>query len=135
MSKTARTIQPAGWKRPAGYSNGIAAHGEVLAIAGQIGWNEQGEMVSADFVEQTAQALRNVAAVLAAAGGSPADLIRLTWYVTDAGDYRAATAAIGEVYRSIMGPVYPAMTLVQVCALLEKDAKVEIEATAVLGSS
>ncbi len=125
-------IEPKGWPRPRGYSNAILARGRVLAIAGQIGWNERGEFVSDDFVAQAEQALRNVATILRAAGGSPEHLVRLTWYVTDKHAYLAASRALGAAYREIFGAVYPAMTLVQVAALLEDRAKVEIEATAVL---
>lgn len=126
------TVLPEGWPRPSGYSNGAVAHGRILAVAGQIGWNERGEFASDDFVEQTAQALRNVLAVVHAAGGSATDVIRLTWYITDKQAYRAASSQLGRVYREIFGAHYPAMTLVQVAALLEDRAKVEIEATAVL---
>ncbi len=127
-----RIIQPGGWKRPRGYSNGVAARGELLCIAGQIGWNEREELVSSDFAQQTAQALRNVVAVLAAAGAKPEHLVRMTWYVTDKHEYSASSKRVGELYREIIGDVYPAMTLVQVAALLEDGAKVEIEATAVV---
>jgi enamine deaminase RidA (YjgF/YER057c/UK114 family) len=127
-----RIVQPAGWKRPRGYSNGVAAGGELVFVAGQIGWNEQEELVSTDFADQTAQALRNVVAVLAAAGALPQHLVRMTWYVTDKREYAAAAQAIGAHYREIVGDVYPAMTLVQVADLLEDGAKVEIEATAVV---
>jgi len=127
-----QSINPSGWPRPRGYSNGVLAHGRVLAIAGQIGWNERCELVGPGLLEQAAQALRNVVAVLRAAGGSPADLIRMTWYVTDKAEYQAATADLGIAYRQIVGDVYPAMTLVQVAGLLEAGAVVEIEATAVL---
>ena len=127
-----KMVQPPGWKRPRGYSNGVAARGEQIFTAGQIGWNEREEIVSGDFVEQTAQALRNVVAILRAAGASPEDLVRMTWYVTDKREYAARTKEIGVVYREILGAVYPAMTLVQVADLLEDGAKVEIEATAVL---
>ncbi len=126
------TVQPEGWPRPNRYSNGAVAHGGVLAVAGQIGWNERGEFTSDDLVEQAAQALRNVLAVVRAAGGSATDVIRLTWYITDKSAYRAAAAQLGRVYRDVFGTHYPAMTLVQVAALLEDRAKVEIEATAVL---
>ena len=129
-----KTVQPEGWPRPSGYSNGAIAHGRVLAVAGQIGWNERGAFSSDDLAEQAAQALRNVLAVVRAAGGSPADVIRLTWYVTDKNEYRAAAAQLGRVYRELFGEHYPAMTLVQVAALLEDRAKVEIEATAILPS-
>ena len=127
-----RIVQPEGWKRPRGYSNGIAALGEQIYVAGQIGWNEREEIVSRDFAEQTAQALHNVVAVLAAAGAKPEHLVRMTWYVTDKREYAACAKQIGEVYRAIVGDVYPAMTLVQVADLLEEGAKVEIEATAVV---
>lgn len=129
-----RSLQPDGWKRPHGYSNGIAARGEQIFVAGQIGWNEREEIVSADFVEQTAQALRNVVAVLEAAGAKPDHLVRMTWYVTDKHEYARCTKGVGEAYRKIIGDVYPAMTLVQVAGLLEEGAKVEIEATAVVPS-
>jgi len=126
------TVQPEGWPQPRGYSNGMIAHGRVLAVAGQIGWNERGEFASDDFAEQSAQALRNVLAVVAAAGGSATNVIRLTWYVTDKREYLAAASELGVTYRELFGSHYPAMTLVQVAALLEDRAKVEIEATAVL---
>jgi enamine deaminase RidA (YjgF/YER057c/UK114 family) len=127
-----RIVQPAGWKRPRGYSNGVAARGELIFIAGQIGWDEREQIVSADFAEQAAQALRNVLAVLTAAGASPEHLVRMTWYVTDKREYASASSAIGAHYRAIIGDFYPAMTLVQVADLLEDGAKVEIEATAVV---
>jgi enamine deaminase RidA (YjgF/YER057c/UK114 family) len=127
-----RIVQPDGWKRPRGYSNGIAARGEHVYVAGQIGWDEREHILSEDFAEQTAQALRNVVAVLAAAGAKPEHLVRLTWYVTDKREYASSAKRIGEAYRTIVGDVYPAMTLVQVADLLEDGAKVEIEATAVV---
>ncbi|HET9095485.1 MAG TPA: RidA family protein [Candidatus Baltobacteraceae bacterium] len=127
-----RIIQPEGWKRPRGYSNGIAARGEQIFVAGQVGWNEREEIVSADFVEQTAQALRNVMSVLHAAGASAGHLVRMTWFVTDKREYAARAKEIGAAYRAIVGEVYPAMTLVQVADLLEEGAKVEIEATAIV---
>jgi enamine deaminase RidA (YjgF/YER057c/UK114 family) len=127
-----RIVQPGGWPRPRGYSNGVAASGEQIFIAGQIGWNERAEFVSDDFAEQAAQALRNVVSVLRAGGAGPEHLVRMTWYVTDKREYLAASARIGEAYREVIGKHYPAMTLVQVAALLEDRAKVEIEATAVV---
>jgi enamine deaminase RidA (YjgF/YER057c/UK114 family) len=127
-----RLIRPEGWKRPRGYSNAVAAHGEQIFLAGQIGWNEREEIVSADFVAQTAQALRNIVALLRAAGAEPEHLVRMTWYVTDKREYTARASEIGAAYREIIGTVYPAMTLVQVADLLENGAKVEIEATAVV---
>jgi enamine deaminase RidA (YjgF/YER057c/UK114 family) len=127
-----KRIDPEGWPRPSGYANGVLAEGRYLAIAGQIGWNERNELVSDDFAEQASQALRNVVAVLRAAGGEPEHLVRLTWYVTNKEEYRASLAALGRAYREIIGAVYPAMALVIVADLLEDGAKVEIEATAIL---
>ncbi len=125
-------INPEGWARPRGYSNAILAQGRVLSIAGQIGWNERCEFESDAFLAQAEQALRNIVTILHAAGGEPSHLVRLTWYVTDKQAYLAAAPELGTAYRRILGNVYPAMTLVQVAALLEDRAKVEIEATAVL---
>jgi enamine deaminase RidA (YjgF/YER057c/UK114 family) len=125
-------INPPGWPRPSGYSNGVVAEGRFLAISGQIGWNEENELVGADFLAQAQQALRNIVAVLRAAGGDASHLVRLTWYVVDKNEYRATLAALGASYREIIGANYPAMALVQVAGLLEEGAKVEIEATAVL---
>ncbi|MFZ0030511.1 MAG: RidA family protein [Candidatus Cybelea sp.] len=126
------TINPNGWPRPSGYSNGIVAEGRYLAISGQIGWNERNELVSDGFLAQARQALQNVMSVLRAAGGDAQHLVRLTWYVTDASEYRRSLRELGAAYRDIVGTHYPAMALVQVAALLEERAKVEIEATAVL---
>jgi len=127
-----RTLQPASWSRPRGYANGISARGRHVHVAGQIGWNAQQQMVSADFVEQAKQALRNIVEVLACDGATPEHLVRLTWYVTDRNQYIASGAALGEAYREVLGRVYPAMSAVQVCALMEADALVEIEATAIV---
>jgi enamine deaminase RidA (YjgF/YER057c/UK114 family) len=127
-----KSINPDGWPRPSGYSNGVLAEGRFLAIAGQIGWNERCELVGPTLLAQARQALHNIVAVLAAAGGKTEHLVRMTWYVTDKEVYRAALAELGIAYREIVGPVYPAMTLVQVAGLLEEGAVVEIEATAVL---
>lgn len=126
------TLQPEGWVRPRGYANGIAARGRLIFVAGQVGWNAQGDFETSDFASQVRQALANVVAVLAAGGAGPAHLTRLTWYVTDRQEYRSALPEVGAAYRDVIGPHYPAMTLVQVAALLEDRAKVEIEATAVL---
>lgn len=126
------TINPPGWPRPSGYANAVLAQGRYLAISGQIGWNERNELVSGNFLEQAEQALRNVVAVLDAAGGKPEHLVRLTWYITDKTEYRAALKQLGASYRAIVGEHYPAMALVHVAGLLEEGAKVEIEATAVL---
>lgn len=125
-------INPPGWPRPSGYANGIVAEGRFLAISGQIGWDERNELAGDDFLAQARQALRNVIAVLRAAGGEPEHLVRLTWYITDKNEYRANLRGLGDAYREIVGTHYPAMALVQVAALLEEGAKVEIEATAVL---
>ena len=127
-----RILQPDGWARPAGYSNGIACRGVMVFVAGQIGWDAGGRLVSADFVEQSRQALANIVAVLAEAGGTPQHIARLTWYVTDNREYLAQCKALGRVYREIIGAHYPAMTVVQVAGLFEDGAKVEIEATAVV---
>ena len=127
-----RVIQPEGWPRPKGYANGVAATGEVLFIAGQIGWGTDEKLVSDELVPQFEKALENVAAVLRAAGGSPEHIARVTIYVTDKTVYKAATRAIGEAWQRVLGKVFPAMSLVQVADLLEDGALVEIEATAVL---
>ena len=129
------TINPEGWPRPSGYANGIVTEGRFLAISGQIGWNEKGELVASDFLEQARQALKNVVAVVRAAGGQPEHLVRLTWYIVDKAEYRQTLHALGASYKEIVGDHYPAMSLVQVAALLEEGAKVEIEATAVLPKS
>jgi enamine deaminase RidA (YjgF/YER057c/UK114 family) len=126
------TINPEGWPRPSGYANGCLAAGRYLAVSGQIGWNERNELAADDFLEQARQALRNVMAVLRAAGGEAQHLVRLTWYVTNKNEYRQNLKELGASYREIVGEHYPAMTLLQVAGLLEDGAKVEIEATAVL---
>jgi enamine deaminase RidA (YjgF/YER057c/UK114 family) len=125
-------LQPAGWAEPRGYANGVAARGKVIFVAGQIGWNARCEFETDDLVGQVRQALQNVVAVLAEAGAEPSHLARMTWYVTDKQEYRAALREVGRAYREVIGRHYPAMTLVQVAALLEDRAKVEIEATAVV---
>lgn len=127
-----RAILPEGWPRPRGYSNGMAARGELLAIAGQIGWDEHERLVSDEFTPQFRQALTNVLAVVAAAGGRPEHVISLTAYVTDRREYIADLGAVGAAYRALMGRHFPAMALVQVAALLDPRAKVEIQGLAVL---
>ena len=127
-----QVLQPPGWARPRGYSNGILAHGQVVFVAGQIGWDAQCRFQTSDFAGQVRQALENIVAVLAQAGARPEHIARMTWYVTDKREYVAAYRAIGSIYREVIGPHYPAMTAVQVAALLEDQAKVEIEATAVI---
>jgi enamine deaminase RidA (YjgF/YER057c/UK114 family) len=124
-------VQPPGWPAPRGYSNGIAGTGRVLMVGGQIGWDASGKFPEG-FVAQTAQALRNILAVVREAGGGPEHVARLTWYVTDIEEYRTALPALGAVYRDTFGRWYPAMTLVQVAALVEREARVEVEATAIL---
>ncbi len=125
-------LQPKDWAPPQGYANGIAAQGRQVFIAGQIGWNARAELVSHDFVAQVEQALANVVAVLAEAGGAPQHLTRMNWYITDKAAYVARRKEIGEAYRRILGRHFPAMTLVVVAGLLEEGAKVEIEATAII---
>ncbi len=127
-----KILQPQDWAQPRGYANGTAARGTLVSIAGQIGWNAQCAFESDDFAAQTRQALANIVAVLAEAGGRPEHIVRMTWYVIDKREYVNAYAAIGAAYREIIGKTYPAMTAVQVVALIEDRAKVEIEATAVI---
>lgn len=129
---TARLILPPGWPRPKGYSNGVAARGEVLAIAGMIGWDAQERLVGREFLPQFRQALLNVCAVVVAAGGAPEHIVSLTIYVTDKRQYCAALAEVGAAYREVLGRNYPAMALVQVADLLEPGALVEIQGLAVL---
>jgi enamine deaminase RidA (YjgF/YER057c/UK114 family) len=127
------TITVPGWPRPSGYSDGMTARGRVVVTAGLVGWNPaSGAFESDDFADQVGQTLRNVVAVLAAAGAEPRHLVRLTWYVTDREAYLSARGAIGAHYRSIIGRHFPAMAVVFVSALVEARAKVEIEATAVV---
>jgi enamine deaminase RidA (YjgF/YER057c/UK114 family) len=125
-------INPTGVAPPRGFSHGIVAEGRMLFVAGQIGWDGQGRMVPGGFVEQFDRALANVLVVVRAAGGTPESVARLTIFVVNKGEYAAATREVGERYRARMGRHFPAMTLVEVQSLLEPDARVEIEATAVL---
>ena len=125
-------LQPAGWKAPKGYANGVAAEGRQVFIGGQIGWNPRQEFEAAEFVAQARQALANVVAVLAEAGGRPEHIVRMTWYVVDKREYLAGGKALGMAYREIIGRHFPAMTAVEVRALMEDAARVEIEATAVI---
>lgn len=128
-----QAILPSGWDKPKGYANAIVARGRQIFIAGQIGWNPANSTFESDaFVDQARQALANIAALLEAAGATPAHLVRLTWYVVDKHEYLANLAAVGGAYRDVLGRNFPAMTLVEVKSLLEPRAKVEIEATAVL---
>ena len=125
-------LQPPGWPQPKGYANGIAATGRQVFVGGTIGWNDQQVFTSDDLAEQTRQALSNIVAVLAEAGARPEHVVRMTWYVTDKQEYLRDAKAIGAAYRSVMGYHFPAMALVQVVALVEDRAKVEIETTAVI---
>ncbi|HEX5207580.1 MAG TPA: RidA family protein [Steroidobacteraceae bacterium] len=126
-------LQPEGWPRPSGYSNGVLAQGRQVFIAGQVGWDPRsGKFESASVADQAAQALKNVLTVLAQAGGRPAHIVRMTWYLTSRSEYLAHLEEIGTAYREIMGKHFPAMTAVEVTALIEAQANVEIEATAVI---
>jgi enamine deaminase RidA (YjgF/YER057c/UK114 family) len=125
-------VQPPNWPRPKGYANGILARGATLHIAGQIGWDATGRFPGSDLASQVGQALKNVVEVLNAAGGRIEDLVRLTWYVTSVDAYRTEVREIGAAYRAVLGRHYPAMSVVQVVALVEPQALVEIEATAVI---
>ena len=125
-------LQPPGWPRPKGYACGVAAAGTTVFVSGQIGWDEHGRFPASDIAGQVRQALRNVVAILAEAGARPEHIARMTWFVTDKHEYLAAQREIGAAYREIAGRHYPAMSVVEVSALLEADAKVEIEATAVV---
>ena len=125
-------LHPKHWRPAKGFANGVAAQGRQVFVAGQVGWNAEQEFASDDFVAQVEQALSNIREVLAQAGASPEHLVRLTWYVTDKGEYLARLRQVGQAYRRVIGRHFPAMTLVQVVALVEERAKVEIEATAVI---
>ncbi|PJE34097.1 enamine deaminase RidA [Pseudooceanicola lipolyticus] len=126
------TVHPEGWKPAKGYANGMVAEGKLLFVGGQIGWTADQVFEADDFIGQMRQALLNIRDVVEAAGGSVADITRLTWYVTDKSEYLAHQAEVGAAYRDVMGYHFPAMTMVVVAALVEDEAKVEIEATAVL---
>ena len=125
-------LQPKGWKQPKGYANGVAAEGRMVFTGGMIGWTAQEVFKASDFAGQAEQALRNVVAVLAEAGAKPDHIVRMTWYVTDKKKYLACQRELGAAYKRVIGAHFPAMALVQVVALVEDDALVEIEATAVL---
>jgi enamine deaminase RidA (YjgF/YER057c/UK114 family) len=127
-----QVILPTGWPRPKGYANGVVADGRLLFIAGMVGWDAQGVFHSDDFAAQARQALENIVAVLREAGGRPEHIVRMTWYVIDKREYLAAVRAVGAAFRELIGSYNAAMTAVEVKALLEARAKVEIEATAVL---
>jgi enamine deaminase RidA (YjgF/YER057c/UK114 family) len=127
-----KIIQPDGWKLANGYANGVLADGPRLYVGGQIGWNKQQVFEHHDFIGQMEQALKNVVEVVESAGGTAADIVRLTWYVTDKKEYLAKQREVGEAYRRVMSRHFPAMTMVVVSGLIEDAALVEIEATAVI---
>jgi enamine deaminase RidA (YjgF/YER057c/UK114 family) len=124
-------LQPPGWPAPRGYSNGMMGEGRLLILGGMVGWDAEG-VFATGFVAQVRQALENIVAVLAEGGAGPEHVARLTWYVTSISEYRASLQELGPVYRAVMGRHFPAMTLVEVGALVEPEAKVEIEATAIV---
>jgi enamine deaminase RidA (YjgF/YER057c/UK114 family) len=128
---TLQFLQPPGWPRPRGYANGVVAQGRMVFVGGQIGWDTEGRFAEG-LAAQVEQALRNIVAVLAEAGGGPADIARLTWYLVDAEDYLGRQREIGEAYTRVLGRHYPAMAVMQVTRLVEAQALVEIEATAVV---
>ncbi len=125
-------LQPPGWARPRGYSNGIAATGRTVCVSGMIGWDAQCEFHTDDFAGQTRQALQNIVEVLAEGGAKPEHIVRMTWYVIDKKEYVAAYKEIGVAYRELIGKHYPTMTAVQVAGLIEDRARLEIEVTAIV---
>ena len=131
-AKPHECLHPSHWKPAIGYSNGVAASGRMVFTGGLIGWNAQQEFETDDLVEQVEQVLKSIVEVLACAGAGPEHLVRLTWYVTDKKEYLGSLRELGRVYKEVIGRHYPAMALVQVAALVEDRAKVEIEATAVI---
>ena len=127
-----QTLLPAGWPRPKGYANGVSASGRMVFVAGMVGWDAQGQFHSRELVPQVEQALRNIVAVLQEGGAGPEHIVRMTWYVLSKREYVQAWPEIGRLYRDIIGKNYSAMTAVEVSALIEDDARVEIEVTAVV---
>ena len=127
-----RTLQPSDWARPKGYANGIETRGRMVFVAGQIGWDKDLRFQTKDFVGQFEQALMNILAVLSEADAGPEHIVRLTWFITDKKAYLGHIRQVGDVYRRIMGRNFPVMSVVQVVALIEDDAVIEIEATAVV---
>lgn len=125
-------LQPPGWAEPKGYANGVMARGALIFVGGQIGWNADQQFESDDFIAQTRQALLNISSVLKAGGAGPEHMVRMTWYVVDRVEYVQRLKELGTVYREVMGKNFPAMTCVEVAALVEEQAKIEIEVTAVL---
>jgi enamine deaminase RidA (YjgF/YER057c/UK114 family) len=127
-----RTLLPEGWPRPKGYANGVAAEGRFVFVAGMIGWDHDWKFPDKDFLGQTRRALEATLAVLKEGGAGPEHIARMTWYVTDKREYLANVRELGALWRELLGPHYPAMAVVQVTALIEDEAKVEIETTAVV---
>ena len=127
-----QTLLPAGWDRPKGYANGVLAQGRLVFTAGIVGWDEQQRFVATDLAGQFEQVLLNTVAILAEAGARPEHIVRMTWYVTSRADYMENLAAIGALYKQIIGKSFPAMAVVEVSALVEPDARIEIETTAVV---
>ena len=125
-------LQPKGWVRPRGYSNGVAARGKLVFVAGMVGWDAECRFVAHDFVGQAAQALRNAVEVLAQAGARPEHIVRMTWYIVDKQEYLTAGQELGRAFREIIGSYNATMTAIQVAALMEDQARVEIECTAVV---
>lgn len=125
-------LQPPGWKRPKGYSNGIVASGRMIFLGGQVGWNADEVFDTDDFAGQARQALTNIVAILAEAGAGPEHLVRLTWFIADKGEYLGCLPALGAAYREVIGRHYPVMSVIEVKGFIEDGAKLEIEATAVL---
>jgi enamine deaminase RidA (YjgF/YER057c/UK114 family) len=132
MAQPHAFLHPRNWKQPKGFANGIVAEGRLVFLAGQVGWNAEQKFDSEDLVGQTRQALANIVTLVQEAGGSAEHITRLTWFVIDKKDYLSRLHELGQAYRSVMGKHFPVMTLVQVAALVEDQAKVEIEATAVV---
>jgi enamine deaminase RidA (YjgF/YER057c/UK114 family) len=127
-----KILQPPSWARPRGFSNGVAAKGQMVFVSGMVGWDAEGKFVSNEFVGQARQALKNIVEVLAEAKAKPEHITRMTWYVIDKAEYLAASRELGAAYREVIGGHYPAMTAVEVAGLIEDQAKVEIEVTAVI---
>jgi enamine deaminase RidA (YjgF/YER057c/UK114 family) len=127
-----KTLQPPGWPRPKGYANGVSARGRMIFTAGVVGWDEQERFAASDLVGQLRQVLLNTNAILHEDGAGPEHVVRMTWYVTDRGDYVAHAREIGAVYRELMGKHFPAMAVVEVAGLVEPEARIEIETTAVV---
>jgi enamine deaminase RidA (YjgF/YER057c/UK114 family) len=132
MSKAHEFLHPKGWRQPKGFANGIVARGRLVFLAGQVGWNAEQRFESVDFVAQARQALANIVALVHEAGGAPEHITRLTWFVLDKQEYLSRFGELGQAYRGEMGKHYPTMTFVQITALVEDQARVEIEATAVI---